>query len=515
MNIFNFSTIMYFILISTSFANKLNFDKPITYRHVQNFIKTFEIKSIQDFLKKLPSSYKKHHTLMHNSQSIQDASFLDPRVIMFGKNAQAIFTFNGKKEQNGYNAIETALFNSYTKKYEYREISFDPKGELIASVSQSTPSKCIRCHGIEQTPIWNHYNQWPGAYGSDDDTFTPEEYKNLNKFLKQAKKHPRYSQINELQEGYSFKNKVTFVRGTTASRSSYQHNRAFTAKLYNHHYQRIIKDIKSIKEYDYLKPAILALLSKCYLDKSNRDRSEGLPTTELILNSIFHHTLEGKSANHNSVIRPEYFLYYIFKKLNYSFDHWNPNEDRIKNPLLLNNGLQITSSSLIYYLIENDNEAKEYFDISEKIFIEQTLIPLAKIKKNKCGTLLSKAQGSMGQFIDDAKLNEKKGRKEKRKLKREKFRSLFKFKSKGAPVPKTCLRCHSSNKNEVTKIFLPFNSLKKKENQLVIHKILEMITPDKTGKAKMPINFLDKEDQKKYLKKDYPRFKRYLKSLLK
>ena len=65
---------------------------------------------------------------MFKSRSLHDASYENPRVLMYGEDAKFIITFNGANNQKGYDAIETMEYNDQDKEFYYREILF-PEGQ--------------------------------------------------------------------------------------------------------------------------------------------------------------------------------------------------------------------------------------------------------------------------------------------------------------------------------------------------------------------------------------------------
>ncbi len=159
-----------------------------------------------------------HFTLMRRSGSIQDASELFPRAIVFGEDARFIFTFNGHAEQRQNDAVEFLQFRERTPesdaRWELREIRFQ-EGRP-AEISGPNPTKCLQCHGLEPQPIWAEYDFWPGAYGEHDDAIVDFSEKYMRRgidsdlrvaegeyelaaykeFLAGKDEHPRYAQLH-------------------------------------------------------------------------------------------------------------------------------------------------------------------------------------------------------------------------------------------------------------------------------------------------------------------------------
>ncbi len=160
--------------------------------------------TIEAVLEWLPKNYRAHHTYVYERPfskrlDIQEASFLNPRAIVFGKDGKLILTFNGDSKHQGYNLIELARWRDDTNTLELREIRFSPDGKSKAQISPPNPARCIGCHEKHSRHIWNPYNFWPGIYGSIDDAIIDgtEEKKEFVAFRAAAKSHPRYRTLIE------------------------------------------------------------------------------------------------------------------------------------------------------------------------------------------------------------------------------------------------------------------------------------------------------------------------------
>lgn len=193
------------IVVSQARANELGEDW-----HYEDVLKLIEQQKLQGtpidsplaLLKALPSSLKRNFTLVYKSRNrFQDASGLFPRAIVYSKHL--VYTFNGHPDQKGYNVIELMDFRPEARKIELREIHFAKTDRGVhVSHSESTPTKCLQCHGADPKPIWAMYSDWPGAYGSKDDILQDsvdgfEEKKSFYSFLKYVRANPdsRYAQL--------------------------------------------------------------------------------------------------------------------------------------------------------------------------------------------------------------------------------------------------------------------------------------------------------------------------------
>ncbi len=156
--------------------------------------------SIAAILERLPESFRSRFSLMHQSQSLQEASYENPRIIMFGNDARTVMAFNGHPSQPGYGNLEIASVNPSNSQLEFRSIQFPPddSGQGKAIFSQANPSRCMLCHGPSPHYIWGPYARWPGTYGSRDDILElgAEEKENYLRFRKLAVDHPRYKSLS-------------------------------------------------------------------------------------------------------------------------------------------------------------------------------------------------------------------------------------------------------------------------------------------------------------------------------
>ncbi len=158
-------------------------------------------------------SYLEHFTLMKKSQSLQGATALKPRAIVFGETAELILTFTGDSSQKNGQKIELMQFNQgASPSWQFQEIEFGPERQR-PKISEINPSRCAQCHGSHFNPIWSEYDFWPGAYGERDDTIldlqqkyqpilkekvlqeTQASFKSYMTWKGLKKDHPRYKYL--------------------------------------------------------------------------------------------------------------------------------------------------------------------------------------------------------------------------------------------------------------------------------------------------------------------------------
>jgi len=163
-------------------------DPPLTFLELKNILAQPGVTDIESALPALAAKFPTHfrfHTLMYKSLSMQESSFVEPRVIAFGPQAKFIVAFNGGIHQRGGGSFETVEYWEPTHEFLLREVAFKypgfDRGNLDLApheiesetddyiISKANPAKCLRCHGPEAGPIWATYFLWPGAYGANDD----------------------------------------------------------------------------------------------------------------------------------------------------------------------------------------------------------------------------------------------------------------------------------------------------------------------------------------------------------
>jgi hypothetical protein len=172
------------------------------------------ISTIEELIAAMPQDLRTHYALVFSSRSLQDASFANPRVILFGTTAQLIVTFNGDASAHGYAAVETMEFDTHTNRFMFREITFSPgegEGPAGATISEPNPARCVACHDRPARPIWDAPPSWPGVYGERYRAgLSPAEMTGMREFLSTRPTHPRY---RHLLGAAAFADRETYVLG--------------------------------------------------------------------------------------------------------------------------------------------------------------------------------------------------------------------------------------------------------------------------------------------------------------
>jgi len=185
-----------------------DFDLKTLYQNINQF------SSVESLLAHLPASLRSRYVLVYKSRSLQEASFTEPRVVLFDKYAKAIVTFNGGTSYvGGADTVETMRFDDQRNVFELREIEF-VNGK--AKLSETNPNLCLKCHGINPRPLWDDYSLWAGVYGSENDSAfrfvkgthepslspTSDEAKGLKSYEANKEKNLRYKFLLPLSDEF-------------------------------------------------------------------------------------------------------------------------------------------------------------------------------------------------------------------------------------------------------------------------------------------------------------------------
>ena len=164
------------------------------FESLNQVIAAGHVNSVEGLLAALPRDLLIHYSLVFSSRSLQDASFENPRAVLFGSDAQFILTFNGDPSQHGFDAVETMEFDAHANRFIFREITFSPdEAQPTVKISDPNPARCVACHDRPARPIWDVPPAWPGVYGERYGAgLSALELKGLRRFLAAQASHPRY-----------------------------------------------------------------------------------------------------------------------------------------------------------------------------------------------------------------------------------------------------------------------------------------------------------------------------------
>lgn len=254
--------LIFLILLSLGQAHA-QFGTATTIEQVESFVKGRQLKSVEEFLEALDDDQKDHYVMMYDSKSLQGASFQKPRVIMFSKTGEILFSFNGDTTQKNGNKIEMILFDENTSKFRAHEIEFTGTSAIV----RKDPAICMSCHGTDIRPNWNNYNQWEGAYGSNDARLSEREYQELEVFKRSHQDHPRYRHLGNVRSRYQPTGDPRYSRTVRTDIFN------LTQEVLNLNFKRVKRIVKSHEQYEKFKYPLVALFSEC----SIRDYKTLLP----------------------------------------------------------------------------------------------------------------------------------------------------------------------------------------------------------------------------------------------
>ncbi len=276
-----------FLLLGSAFESNdtiLRSPSSLTEPSFENLLDAFHSGRISKGLNSLKKSfpdYMARYVLMYHSESLQNATYQNPRAIVFGKTGQLIITFNGSKKQTAYAALETLAFDEALN-YKLRTIIFreepgaaealkvltaDEIDHTLSTakiiVSKPNPAICLTCHGDDPRPIRENYPIWAGVYGSDTDALfaSNNQFRSLETFElagidkekiqyelfeKSRPRHPRYSALLPLRT--PFRNddgepRPNFVLDEIFAQQYSLRLRKALANVANAHLIQLLKDL--------------------------------------------------------------------------------------------------------------------------------------------------------------------------------------------------------------------------------------------------------------------------------
>ncbi|RQP21334.1 hypothetical protein [Piscinibacter terrae] len=194
--------ILSLLLLVGLWQSALCSDAPLGLSAIHQLVTERKVSSVEELLSQLPTQYRSRFTLVFASRSLQGASFENPRVILYGADAQFILTFNGNAQDRGVESVEMLEFDPSARQFALQELTFraSPDGESSAEFSAINPEKCVGCHGKVSRPVWDTYPLWPGAYGEvHQERPSAAEIEGFEGFLRQQPAHPRYRHLMGVQ----------------------------------------------------------------------------------------------------------------------------------------------------------------------------------------------------------------------------------------------------------------------------------------------------------------------------
>lgn len=219
-----------------------------------------QVGTVEDAIATLPVELRSNYTLAFGSRSLQGSSYLNPRAILFNRDATFIVTFNGEPSQRGYYALETMEFDPSANRFVYRELAFTADGDPAGvRASAPNPARCIACHGSPARPIWDVSPTWPGMYGERyRHGLSPPEATGMRAFLAQQPRHPRYRQLIDAAR---FADRDTYVPSSHAAYSGAvvePPNERLSALLATLNTRAVLADLAAAAGFDSHLPLLVA-----------------------------------------------------------------------------------------------------------------------------------------------------------------------------------------------------------------------------------------------------------------
>ncbi len=278
-----------------------SFSKEISIYEVGDLIfhSTPPLRSIEELVPLLPEKLKAQYVLMTDSLSLQEGTPENPRVVMFGRDADIFIAFNGG-DGRGANTVE--MIESVSGEYRFSEIVFDgvpadsdeaPYRSNQFAYEIRNPRKCTACHGAaEKARVnWAPYPVWPGASTLG---FRPtgKEKKYLEQFISWGEGHPRYKHLNRRKNL-----DAVFDRSLTTTMAS-----QMDEALRVNRRRRFIKNIRSIPQYEKYYFMILGALSKCenleeFIPEDDLEKFEAKGSRQAAIDQVNAH-VRAKAPQH-------------------------------------------------------------------------------------------------------------------------------------------------------------------------------------------------------------------------
>jgi hypothetical protein len=168
---------------------------PLEIPRLERFINDCKIDSVDSLIPLLPRSLVSNFVLMHESRALFADSVdpLNPRVILFSRDAKLILAFTGSPEKAGFNVLEAISFDERVARFTIHAADLSRPQKIFGQ----NPGACMGCHGNDPRPIWDTHPIWPGAYMSVSKSFQT--------FLARAKMAEVYRHL-PLRSGQRFQN---------------------------------------------------------------------------------------------------------------------------------------------------------------------------------------------------------------------------------------------------------------------------------------------------------------------
>ncbi len=240
-------------LSATASASQFGFES------MRGLIESRGIKSVDELIAALPADLRSHYTLVFASRSLQGATPANPRVILFGSDAEFVLTFNGAPTERGSSAVETMEFDARNNNFQFREIQFPADKGGPVTISEANSARCVACHGQPARPVWDTPPFWPGVYGERYGAgLSAAEAQGMRAFLALQQRDARY---RSLLGAAAFGQRETYVASARAvynGVSTTSPNAQLSALLTRLNIRSILSEMASRPAFDAHRYVLLA-----------------------------------------------------------------------------------------------------------------------------------------------------------------------------------------------------------------------------------------------------------------
>jgi hypothetical protein len=157
-----------------------------------------QFSSVDELIAGLPDDLRSRYVLVYSSHSLQAASPLYPRVILFSD--RYFLAFHGDSTGVRFDILEAIQFDRDNRNFHFLTVQSDPTTHKLAI--NHSPQECEKCHTGNLRPNWDPYKEWSGVYGSEDDQLSNDEQTHFYAFVDQAFAHGpnRYQNLLGLKQ---------------------------------------------------------------------------------------------------------------------------------------------------------------------------------------------------------------------------------------------------------------------------------------------------------------------------
>ena len=228
------------------------------------------IRKVEDLICVLPKEYREFYALAFRSRSLHQASYQEPRVLLFDSRSPAkfILSFNGNPKHDGYNNVEIIQAKDRERgTIQFIDVEFSGNASRPAKITMDPP-KCLACHGTrigkdDARFLFDASPVWEGFYGSDLFSQSSQERRLLEraefkKFQASAASHPRYKQLFSLPQ-----RRADRQDKDSPGIAQDDINQSFTIKLAQFNHRRMLHLVMESEHYAYYKYAIYGVLHEC------------------------------------------------------------------------------------------------------------------------------------------------------------------------------------------------------------------------------------------------------------